>query len=107
MCAGDEEPGVDDVLVLAQLLALQRLFERRNGVVVALLLVVDAAEVRECVEVVVRALLHVLDDALVELGGARVIAAIEKNRAAEEQCVAEEVRVEERLIEVEEPQRFL
>ena len=72
-----------------------------------LLRVVDAAEVRERVEVVERALVDVADDAAVERLGLGVVAAVEVDRAAEEQRVAEEVGVEERLVLVEQAQRFL
>src|SRR5438094_687119 len=74
--AGDPEPGVDDVLVLRQAVTLHRLLERGDGVVVAGLGVIDAAEVRERVEVVVRILIDAAQHALVQLLGARVLAAV-------------------------------
>jgi hypothetical protein len=107
MRAGDPEPRVDEVLVLAEAMRLYRFLEGCRRVVVALLRVVDAAEVREGVEEVVGVLLDVVEDAPVVLLGVREVAAIEIDRAAEQERVAEEVRIEEGLVGIEELQRFL
>src|SRR5204862_7412867 len=98
VAARDPEPGVDDVFVLAEAMRLHRFLERLDGFAVALLQVADAAEVRERVEVIERALVDVLDHAAIKRLGLRIRAAIEMDRAAEEECVAIEVGVEKRRV---------
>ena len=106
MGAGDPEPGVDNVFIFAELLRLRGFLERGRRIVVLLLGVGDAAEVREGVEVIVGILLHVFEDLLVVRRGALVIAGVEMDRAAEQERVAEKVRVEERLVRIEKLQRL-
>src|SRR5205823_3937169 len=50
MRARGPEPGVDEIFVFAEAVGLHGTLERHRGVVIALLRVIDAAEVREGVE---------------------------------------------------------
>src|ERR1044072_5780136 len=86
---------------------LHRPLERLRRLVPAALRVEDAPEVRERVEVIVRIAIDVLEDRPVPRLGRRAIAPVVIDSAAEQQRVAEKVRVEERLIRVEERQRLL
>src|SRR5207248_2354214 len=106
VAARDPEPRIDEVLVLAEAVRLHGPLERGGRVVEALLRVVDAAEVREGVEEVVRALLDAVEHLPVIAFGVVELAAVEVDRAAEQQRVPVEVRVVERRVRIEERQRL-